>query len=75
MTGKFAVVGGAARWIREHGVGLGEEGEGVRGLWVGGVGVRVVDLGELVEGPGVFWMSKVRGKDMAREEGKCGERE
>lgn len=46
-----AVVGGAAGRVGEDGVGLGEEGEGVGGRGVGGVGVWVVDFGELVEGP------------------------
>lgn len=46
-----AVVGGAAGCIGEDGVGLGEEGEGVRSVWVGGICVRMVSFGEGVEGP------------------------
>jgi hypothetical protein len=46
-----AVVGGAAGRVGEDGVGLGEEGEGVRGVWVGGIGVGMVGFGEGVEGP------------------------
>lgn len=50
-TEDVAVVGGTAGGIGENGIGLGEEGEGVRGVWVGRIGIRVVSLGEGVEGP------------------------
>lgn len=49
-----AVVGCAAGCVGEDGVGLGEEGEGVRGVWVGGIGVGMVSFGEGVEGSEVL---------------------
>lgn len=45
-----AVVGGAAGCVGEDGVGLGEEGEGVRSVWVGGICIWMVSFGEGVEG-------------------------
>lgn len=45
-----AVVGCSARGVGEDGVGLGQEGEVVRGVWVGAVRVGVVRFGEGVEG-------------------------
>lgn len=48
-----AVVGGAAGGMAEDGVRLGEQGECGGGVCVGGVGVRVVRLGEGVKGSAV----------------------
>jgi hypothetical protein len=45
-----AVVGGAAGWVGEKGVGFGEEGEHGGGGGVGGVDVWVVGFRESIEG-------------------------